>query len=116
MSKLNTFLATEVMGWGEPMTDEPHPYDIYYFPAVGGIAPVMYVEDWNPSENIEQAVMCYTETLKWIYYGDIASDESGHTVTLVIDPAKREAISSNNKKLEKALSLACARARGFKDD
>ena len=105
MTNLNEFLAVEVMGWecyyytvrGQSLT-----YPYYYT----GETPYQRADHWNPSENIEQAMMCLNQ---WSWY---QLTRKGDVWICQVEGGSREVAAS----MPMAISLACARARGWEDD
>lgn len=56
----------KVMGWETDYHREPFPYHRkWYFKDVNSIMPT---SDWNPKENIEQAMMCLEKLKSQEYY------------------------------------------------
>ena len=70
----------------------------------------IHVKDWNPRENIEQAIMCL-EHFDTYHINAFSTGNISVQVTKGKDRWRREA-----KTLPLAISLACARAKGWKDD
>jgi len=111
---LNEFLATEVMGWTLVYGDEPYPFDTHPFYTSNGEDLVIFKKNWNPTENIEQAIMC-AEALPHRWVVEALRDPLEKPYLASIREADRLhnlAIAAGDSP-EEALSLAVARARGF---
>ena len=111
MIDLNEYLAVEVMNYiiadkgclsGQP--------DVY----TDGFGSLCAVDKWNPRENIEQARQCADQFPYWLIQKEALGKyfaEVKHTLHDSELPAIGKAETA-----ERALSLACARAKGWKDE
>jgi hypothetical protein len=95
--KLNEFLAVEVMGWCIEDDDA-------YFDSAGIFQEPVYM--FQPDKNIEQAMMCLEKFLHW----QIDCKPAGFYVHI------KDEIGISHESLPIAISLACARAKGWKDE
>lgn len=113
MNKLNEFLAVEVMGWirkkGRSDTYGPILHSHYIDPTNCDFW--LDAHGWNPSENIEQAMMCLSEASHW--RAEWAGGDYFVTVEMLQDWGEVEERADT---LPYAISLACAKARGYTDE
>ena len=70
---------------------------------------VMRVSDWNPSENIEQALMCLDT------FDEFRIDYHRKMYEVIL-PAQLYIGAGVDKSLPMAISLACAKATGWTDE
>ncbi len=108
MTDLREFLATEVMGWkrwgdywGNPDVVGSGEYTVY---------------TWRPDELIEQAIMCAEKHGSYAFYkaDEIYCDDE-YEYTAEVTPSEWGMVA-RGKTLAEAVSLAVARAAGWKDD
>jgi hypothetical protein len=115
MKELNEFLAVEVMGWLPSREStiihaayfDPKKYDEKFASDEQGYE--FLIKDWNPSENIEQAMMCLDQYQIW------RIDKGWNNYYLSIYRGS-DHIFAKNENRTLAISLACARAKGWKDE
>jgi len=121
---INEFLATEVMGWrrkkGRHDAHGPILHTHYIDPANKDFW--LDAHDWNPTENIEQAMICYLHMTaageQW--EGSIDSLQGGHCVQLFTASLEHGSFvdkhgMGESEFLSEGTSLACARAAGWKE-
>ena len=104
---INEFLATEVMGWHK----EGQTKDYQWVDSEG--SDEEWAAFWNPSENISQAMMCLERFEGW----ELTKD-SVDGYLCVVWTTKHHGVWCDNAggpSLPMAISLACARAKGWKD-
>ena len=108
---INEHLALKVMGWREdPAQNESGYYQGYYKSDVIYGSPEIAAEDWKPTENLTQAFMCLEK------FDVVDITKSGDTngrwcVTLNFNNRS----DGFDESLPKAISLACAKATGWKE-
>ena len=111
---INEFLATEVMGWrrkkGHHDTNGPILHAHYIDPANKDFW--LDAHDWNPTENIEQAMMCLEQIDSHKGYVEIFRGKSGWPWSVRFRPNDEYV---GDESLPMAISLACARAAGWKE-
>ncbi len=91
---LRQHLAEKVMGWGWPL----------------------YIDNWKPDENIEQAFMCL-ETFQYyrIIKRELISNAIEYYCVVSRDCEYKQICETESTELPMAISLACARATGYED-
>ncbi len=110
---LNEFLAVEVMGWKLETLDQ---FSFWVDPKQRDWTGKdrLQVENsiWNPRENIEQAKMCAEQMIRYVC-GKGKKSEPAYSAVVYFNG---KAFSASGGRLEEALSLAVARARGYRDE
>lgn len=113
MNDINEFLAVDVMGWElanyQTMVCDPIPY---YFQKEKPSYPYMRASDWNPCENIEQAMMC-AEKMDRVDWRYLNAAHHIHTAW-----ARKELLDlftshASGKSAAEAISIAIAKAAGW---
>lgn len=110
VESLNEYLAIEVMGYQKTFLAGMSPDEWGY---KRENLPIQMHYDWLSTENIEQAVMCLG-TFKRV---SIAKNEKQGWCCSVRDGGWEKWHNSGwHESLSMAISLACAKATGWKDD
>ncbi len=110
MIELNKHLAEKVMGWTE-WTAAKNGHNDLNDAYTDGVKHKIEIEDWNPSENIEQAMMCLDIFTFW----SINRTKKGYEAMIITD---KEAFGDHielHDSLPMAISLACAKATGWEE-
>ena len=106
---LNHHLATKVMGYVQPKE-----YQLCNWWHLN-TGPVVKQNDWNPTENIEQAMMCLDTFIRW----DLIRTAMGYHLTIYINGIPHDAGDPHEPNIKpapaEAVSLACAKATGWEE-
>ena len=108
---LNKHLAEKVMEWElQSSLTWPGEQNIYKDPKNDSFW--LKASDWNPSENIEQAMMCIQTMDEWHIH-----NAAGLIDAWTYRSKMKVGRGFTNKKdeLPMAISLACAKATGYKE-
>lgn len=108
-ASINDFLAREVMGWRleDYKTYSGFTYP-YYFK---GATPFQRADDWNPTESIEQAMMCLERFEEWM----LESEPELDSFQCWIRTGKAASVNAYENSIALAISFACARAKGWEE-
>ena len=109
IESLREHLAIEVMGYHLKKSD-PHPTNPYFYYADHRMVCMDCL--WKSDENIEQAMGCLDTNPNWTIN---KSAEVGTYVICVWGEGSRTKYWAGNEKLSLAISLACAKATGWKE-
>ena len=114
MTDLNTFLATEVMGWRYNDYNQGEPCLGYYMFPEAKEGAWMEARDWHPDTDIDQAMMC----LEAFAEASIAMNKprQGYCCSVRHRGKDKWNNSGWQESLPMAISLACAKAKGFNND
>ena len=104
---LDEFLAIEVMGWKKQNTTSP----VWWLDAKTR-AGMHLIKDWSPTTNIEQAMMCLERFQGWT----IGEVDIGNSRGFMVVMAEKGWRGCQHESLPMAISLACARAKGWGDE
>ena len=118
---LKHHLATKVMGWKLVEDDEPYPFDSgrIYQSVDQGVKSTMFVSAWNPRGNIEQAMGCAKAIPDTTFVVESlvvtwANEKPFGAAIRAAERIETLAVAQGDSESE-ALSLACAKATGWKE-
>ncbi len=102
---INEHLAVNVMGF--------IPTDLNGLVFYSGID--CLIDNWKPLENIEQAFMCLEKFTDWEITRSSAVEDTYDEYEIYIPTEKRGKRYTSAEFITKAISLACAKATGWKE-